>query len=140
MNCKIYGHRGCRALLNENSLLGHNKSLYLGVDMIDMDIMLTKDNIPVVFHDNKINRFNTYHKYGNCSYDTYIGSLTYHQLSDYYIGYPLSSKNMKIIKNFRFYQKCPIPSLKDSINNLMNYNINTNKNRYSIGIKNRTNQ
>lgn len=132
MKCKIYGHRGCRALLNENSLLGHNKSLYLGVDMIDMDITLTKDNIPIVFHDNKINNNNTYHKYDNDNYDKYIGLMTYQQLKDYYIGYPLSKENMKLITDFRFYEKCPIPSLKDSINNLMNYNSNTNK---KIGIQ-----
>lgn len=134
MICKIYGHRGCRALLNENSLLGHNKSLHLGVNMIDMDIMLTKDNIPIVFHDNKINNRNTYYKYGNYNYnyDKYIGSLTYHQLQDYYVGYPLYKENMESITDFRFYKKCPIPSLKDSINNLMTYNINTNK---KVGIQ-----
>lgn len=132
MKCKIYGHRGCRALLNENSLLGHNKTLHFGVDMIDMDILLTKDNIPVVFHDNRINDYNTYYKYGNYNYDKCIGSLTYHQLQDYYVGYPLSKENMELIKDFRFYKNCPIPSLKDSINNLMSYNINTNK---KIGIQ-----
>ena len=127
MRCKIYGHRGCRALLNENTLLGHNKSLYLGVDMIDMDIILTKDHIPIIFHDNKVNNYNTYYKYGNYNYNKYIGTLTYRQLQDYYVGYPLPNKDMKIIKDFRFYQKCPIPTLKDSIINLMNYNSNTNK-------------
>lgn len=132
MRYKIYGHRGCRALLNENTLLAHNKALYLGVDMIDMDIMLTKDNIPIVFHDNKINNRNTYYRYGNYNYDKYIGSLTYQQLQDYYVGYPLSNRDMKLVKDFRFYNKCPIPSLKNSIINLINYNSNQQTN---IGIQ-----
>lgn len=52
----IFGHRGYPAKFAENSLEGFEYALENGVDGIEFDVHLTKDQVPVVMHDEKINR------------------------------------------------------------------------------------
>jgi glycerophosphoryl diester phosphodiesterase len=52
----IIGHRGAKGYEAENTLASFQKALQLGVDMIELDVFLSKDNIPVVIHDNTIDR------------------------------------------------------------------------------------
>ena len=52
----VYAHRGGRALWPENTLTAYKGSLGLGVDYVDMDINLTKDNTFIVTHDLSLNR------------------------------------------------------------------------------------
>jgi glycerophosphoryl diester phosphodiesterase len=47
----IVGHRGARAEITENTLAGFDAALSQGADMIEMDVQLTADGVPVVFHD-----------------------------------------------------------------------------------------
>ena len=53
---KIFGHRGYPAKFAENSLEGFEYALENGADGIEFDVHLTKDQVPVVMHDEKINR------------------------------------------------------------------------------------
>ncbi|WP_178195958.1 glycerophosphodiester phosphodiesterase family protein [Ligilactobacillus sp. Marseille-Q7487] len=53
---KIFGHRGYPAKFAENSLEGFKYVLDNGIDGIEFDVHLTKDNIPVIMHDEKIDR------------------------------------------------------------------------------------
>lgn len=48
---KIIGHRGARGLAEENTIASFEKALALGVDMVEFDIRVTKDNVPVAHHD-----------------------------------------------------------------------------------------
>lgn len=48
---QIIAHRGGRGLAPENTLLAYQSALRQGVDYIDMDIVITKDNVLVVSHD-----------------------------------------------------------------------------------------
>jgi glycerophosphoryl diester phosphodiesterase len=50
------GHRGAKGHVAENTLASFEKALHLGVDMIELDVHCSKDNIPVVIHDKSINR------------------------------------------------------------------------------------
>jgi len=50
------GHRGACGYEPENTLRSFKKALALGVDMIELDIWLTKDNRIVVIHDITVNR------------------------------------------------------------------------------------
>lgn len=52
---KIYAHRGGAGLLPENSLLACRAALALGVDVIDIDVTMTQDNVIVAYHDLVIN-------------------------------------------------------------------------------------
>ncbi|WP_298393872.1 glycerophosphodiester phosphodiesterase family protein [Flavobacterium sp.] len=53
------GHRGAKGYAAENTLTSFKKALALGVDGIELDIHLCKDNIPVVIHDEKVDRTTT---------------------------------------------------------------------------------
>lgn len=51
----IQGHRGARGLAPENTLAGFRSAINLGVTTIELDIGVTKDGIPIIFHDTAIN-------------------------------------------------------------------------------------
>ena len=40
---KIYGHRGCRGMLPENSIEGFQQAINLGADGIEFDVVVNKD-------------------------------------------------------------------------------------------------
>ncbi|MGV6831019.1 MAG: glycerophosphodiester phosphodiesterase [bacterium] len=48
---EIHGHRGCRGLLPENSIPGFKKAIELGVDVIEFDVVITKDLKVLVSHE-----------------------------------------------------------------------------------------
>ena len=50
------GHRGACGYEPENTLSSFKKALELGVDMIECDVWMTKDNKIVVIHDSTLNR------------------------------------------------------------------------------------
>ncbi|MCS5709627.1 hypothetical protein CC99x_012045 [Candidatus Berkiella cookevillensis] len=50
-----YAHRGGAGLSPENTLEGIEKSLRLKIDVIDMDIGITQDNVIVLYHDTVLN-------------------------------------------------------------------------------------
>jgi glycerophosphoryl diester phosphodiesterase len=48
---KIFGHRGCRGVLPENTIIGFQKALEAGADGIEWDIVVNKDNQLVISHE-----------------------------------------------------------------------------------------
>ena len=50
------GHRGARALEDENTMESLRKAVDLGVDMIEFDIQQTKDGFYVLMHDDTVDR------------------------------------------------------------------------------------
>lgn len=74
--CKYFAHRGLHNNLDvpENSSLAFSLALD-GNYGIELDIHLTKDNIPVVFHDNSLLRM--------CGTNLEIEDLTLDELSNY---------------------------------------------------------
>jgi len=49
-------HRGASFYAPENTFPAFQKAVEMKADMIELDVTLTRDKIPVVFHDKKINR------------------------------------------------------------------------------------
>ena len=49
------GHRGARGLRPENTLAAFERAIALGVDTLEMDVMLTADDVLVVHHDEHLN-------------------------------------------------------------------------------------
>ena len=47
---KIFGHRGCRGMLPENSIEGFQKAINLGADGIEFDVVVNKDKQIVISH------------------------------------------------------------------------------------------
>lgn len=52
----IIGHRGAAGVAPENSLESLHAAVEAGVDMLEFDIHLTKDRIPVLIHDSNLSR------------------------------------------------------------------------------------
>ena len=52
----ITGHRGAAALAPENTLISIQKAAEAGVSWVEIDTQLSADGIPVVFHDETVNR------------------------------------------------------------------------------------
>jgi len=52
----IAGHRGYKAMYPENTMLSYRKALALGVDMLEIDLRLTRDGHLVMMHDSTIDR------------------------------------------------------------------------------------
>lgn len=50
------GHRGAKGHLPENTLASFEKAIDLGVDMIELDVRLSFDKVPMVLHDETIDR------------------------------------------------------------------------------------
>ncbi|MBC7524076.1 MAG: glycerophosphodiester phosphodiesterase [Flavobacterium sp.] len=53
------GHRGAKGYSPENTLHSFQKALNLGCHGIELDVHLSADNIPIVIHDNSIDRTTT---------------------------------------------------------------------------------
>jgi glycerophosphoryl diester phosphodiesterase len=51
----VHGHRGARARRPENTLPAFRYAIEQGVDVLELDVAVTKDNVPVVSHDPMIN-------------------------------------------------------------------------------------
>ncbi len=48
---EYFGHRGCRGLLPENTILGFNKALELHADGIEWDVIVNKDKELIISHE-----------------------------------------------------------------------------------------
>lgn len=53
---RVMGHRGAAALAPENTLAGIRRAAATGVSWVEFDVMLTGDSVPVLFHDDKLER------------------------------------------------------------------------------------
>ena len=60
MYFKIIGHRGDMNLVPENSLSSLNMLKINKINWIEIDTILTKDNIPVIFHDKDLDRVSNF--------------------------------------------------------------------------------
>ncbi len=52
----VIAHRGGKDLWPENTIPAFDSAIAIGADMLEMDVVLTKDSIPVVIHDDSIDR------------------------------------------------------------------------------------
>ena len=51
----LQGHRGARGLAPENTLAAFRRALEIGVTTIETDVAVTKDGVPVISHDPRLN-------------------------------------------------------------------------------------
>lgn len=52
----VLAHRGASAYAPENTLAAFNLAFEMGADGIELDVTLTKDGVPVVIHDDTVDR------------------------------------------------------------------------------------
>lgn len=52
----VIAHRGASAYCPENTMTAFERAVELDADMIELDVVLSKDGVPVIFHDAKLNK------------------------------------------------------------------------------------
>lgn len=113
----IYGHRGARGLAPENTIPGYKKALEIGVDFVDMDVVMTKDKVLVVQHDLTLNPNITRDKHGHWIQRLLlIKNLNLKELQTYDVG--RIKPNTKYKEYFPLQRGCDravIPTLKEVI-------------------------
>ena len=53
---KVIGHRGACGYAPENTLESIRAAAELGVEWVELDVKLTKDDVPIIFHDEELER------------------------------------------------------------------------------------
>ena len=85
---EIQGHRGARGLLPENTVPAFERAIELGVDVLELDLGLTRDGVPVVHHDRGLNPDRTRDAAGAwlSGPGPFIGALDLAELSGFDVG------------------------------------------------------
>ena len=96
---KIYGHRGARGVLPENTLPSFKYLFDNKIMAYETDILITKDNIPVLTHDFRLDPSFTKDDLGNWIEDENIKifDLTYEELSKFKVG--SIERNLNMVGN-----------------------------------------
>ena len=66
---KIIGHLGACGYAPENTIESILTAAEMGVEWVELDVMLTRDNVPVIFHDDTLDR--TTNGFGNIADTTW---------------------------------------------------------------------
>ena len=53
---KLIGHRGVKNLKPENTLESITRAFDLGLECVEIDVKVSKDNIPLLLHDDTLDR------------------------------------------------------------------------------------
>lgn len=77
---KIIAHRGNSGEAPENSRIAFEQALNLGVDFLECDVQLTKDNVPIILHDVSLK------KVSNNKVDIDVNKLLYKEIKNLEIG------------------------------------------------------
>lgn len=98
---KIYGHRGARGDLPENTLESFQYLFDNNINAYETDILISKDLVPVITHDFKLDPDFTRNSSGNWIEDANIKifDLTYEELSEFDVG--------SINKSSKYFRKFP---------------------------------
>lgn len=115
----VHGHRGARSSLPENTLAGFQFALEQGVDVLELDLAVTKDRVVVVSHDPYVNPVLCLDPQGRKiapDQKALIKDLTYNELKKYDCG---SLRNPRF-SNQELRPKSFIPTLDDVFNLVKN--------------------
>ena len=84
---RIVGHRGARGLFPENSMVGFENILKIGVTLIELDVVFSKDKTPIITHNLTINPSTSRDVDGEfVNENIKVSSLTVEQIKNYEIG------------------------------------------------------
>ena len=99
-------HRGLSGLYPENTMIAFRKAIEADCDGIEMDVHLTRDGVPVVIHDEEVDR--------TTNGSGYVKDFTYEQLCNFCLLYTSLKIILKKLKpHFRLnidinFKKCYI--------------------------------
>jgi glycerophosphoryl diester phosphodiesterase len=113
---RIYGHRGARGEYPENTIEGFKHTFSLQIKAIEFDVLISKDNVPTIYHNFTLNKDLT--KDGNNNWlptdDIKIYEKTFEEIKTYNVGgIDSNSKYGKTFSKQKTIETARIPSLKD---------------------------
>ncbi len=129
---EVHGHRGCRGLRPENTIPAFLHALELGVDVLELDVVLSADGHVVVSHDPFIDPSVCFIDKKSGLYDpidTSFLKLTYDQIARYNCGNVPNDEFPNQIRS-----TCIKPLLVDMIREVEAFNRNRKVN-YNIELK-----
>ncbi|WP_339849997.1 glycerophosphodiester phosphodiesterase [uncultured Nisaea sp.] len=83
---EIQGHRGARGLVPENTLPAFEKALDLGVDVLELDTVVTADGVAVIHHDRALSKDHTRRDGAWIDREILLNQLTAAELETYDVG------------------------------------------------------
>lgn len=83
----IHGHRGARGIIPENTLESFRFSLDVGVRVVELDVLMTSDDIPVITHNPNLLSDMTRDQNGNwLEHEPWVRELSLAQVQSYDVG------------------------------------------------------
>lgn len=105
---QIIGHRGAASYAPENTLEGLHSAADMGIEWVEFDVKLTKDQIPVLFHDDTLDR--TTSSTGN------VADYTFNELRELDVGSWFSDSFIDV----------KIPTLEEAVDVLLERDLGFN--------------
>ena len=113
---RIFGHRGARGEIAENSIEGFKHTFALGIKAIEFDVVISKDKIPVLYHYFHLISDMTKDESGNWlkNSELKVFDKSYEELSKYNIGsFDPESTHGKRFKEQKSLKNAKIPKLSE---------------------------
>lgn len=113
---RLHGHRGARGLMPENTMAGFHAAIAAGVSIVELDVLATRDEIPVITHNPMLAACGTRDAAGRwlTGDGPVICRLTYAELAQYDVGgcNPESAYG-RLWPEQMMLDRVPIPRLSD---------------------------
>ena len=113
---RIFGHRGARGEIAENSIEGFKHTFALGIKAIEFDVVISKDKIPVLYHYFNLMPYLVKDESGNWlkNSELKVFDKSYEELSKYNIGsFDPESIHGKRFKEQKSLKNAKIPKLSE---------------------------
>ena len=113
---RLIGHRGARGLMPENTIEGFNFTLDMGVTALEFDVLLSKDNVPIITHDTNLSEASTRNSNGKWLRKSgpNISELTLTELKQFDVGgLNQNSSYGKCFPEQKFLSGVRIPTLSE---------------------------
>ena len=113
---RIFGHRGARGEIAENSIEGFKHTFALGIKAIELDVVISKDKIPVLYHYFNLMPYLVKDESGNWlkNSELKVFDKSYEELSKYNIGsFDPESIHGKRFKEQKSLKNAKIPKLSE---------------------------
>ena len=84
---RVVGHRGARGVLPENTMLGFEYAMSTGAHLLEFDVVMTADFVPVITHNHRLHA-PTFRDERGCflTSEPKVADLTFSQIQTYEIG------------------------------------------------------
>jgi len=113
---RIFGHRGARGEIAENSIEGFKHIFALGIKAVEFDVVISKDKIPVLYHYFNLMPYLVKDESGNWlkNSELKVFDKSYEELRKYNIGgLNPESKHGKRFKEQKLLKNAKIPKLSE---------------------------